>query len=176
MIIPSLPLRPFVSCWGATPLRVMDCHSLIYYSEREDTPHIPWGTKNSLTRDITLPLAFAAVLSAIPPLFKQSSKHYGGQSQSLTLRGDPGGCRADRGVLSCRGHSPSTANQISCRCSWINDLHQWRALTVNIPVSNPTPILLQCIFFVSMLLLHARCGWWLFTVLHSSVSLFSCQL
>lgn len=38
----------------------------------------------------------------------------------------------DRGVLYRGGRSPSIVNQISCRCRWIYDLHQWRALTVSI--------------------------------------------
>lgn len=96
------------------------------------------------------------------------------QSESNSQTG-PCECHADRGVLCCIGHSPSNVNQISCRCSWINDLHQWRALTVNILVSNPTPTLPHCIFSVFLLQippLHARCSWRFFTLCHRSVSLF----
>lgn len=91
----------------------------------------------------------------------------------------------DRGVLCCRGHSPLNVNQISCRYSWINDLHQRRTLTVNILIPNPTPTLAHCTFSVFVLQsppLRARCGWRFLNsrgekcmVFHRSVSGSSCR-
>lgn len=86
--------------------------------------------------------------TAFPLLFKLTTVD---TVKSLNSQMGPCEHRTDRGVLCRRGHSPSNVNQISCRCSWINDLHQWRALTVNMPVSYPTPTLLHCIFPVFVL-------------------------
>lgn len=44
---------------------------------------------------------------------------------------------------------PPNVNQISSRRSWINDLHQWRALTVNILYADPPPPSLYGNLFVT---------------------------
>lgn len=97
------------------------CHGLpqsdLSRRERGHTSHTT-GNKNSPAADITLPLTLAPRhFQPFLPLFKLSSKHRSVTPSEFNTQMEPCECRAVRGVLSCRGHSPANVNQISCRCS-----------------------------------------------------------
>lgn len=126
---------------GTTPHDDMVCHkSDLSCRERG---HTLCTVARSTARNKTLPLTLAHSHSSLIQAAINITQQTQSESNSHTEHCK---CQADRSRFCRWGRSPSDVNQIRCRCSWINDLHQWRALTVNILVTDPTPTTPHCIF------------------------------
>lgn len=164
---------------GTTPHDDMVCHkSDLSCRERG---HTLCTVARSTARNKTLPLTLAHSHSSLIQAAINITQQTQSESNSHTEHCK---CQADRSRFCRWGRSPSDLNQIRCRCSWINDLHQWRALTVNILVTDPTPTPTtpHCIFCLCTtdpsLMCEMRWRWEKneeCTVFHRSVSLSSCR-
>lgn len=88
------------------------------------TPHIPVGTKTRPAADTTPGSDISSALHSWGgvsfPSLKLNSKHPSMSTvaaERCEWLDRSGGVGRVGVVRSCRGHSPSNANQISCRCS-----------------------------------------------------------
>lgn len=140
---------------GTTPHDDMVCHkSDLSCRERR---HTLCTVARSTARNKTLPLTLAHSHSSLIQAAINITQQTQSESNSHTEHCK---CQADRSRFCRWGRSPSDVNQIRCRCSWINDLHQWRALTVNILVTDPTPPrrTVYSVFALQIPPSRARCG------------------